>query len=41
METPLCWAIATGAKREDVRMDRLRGRKMGVSRVGRWVFLFK
>ncbi|KAL9124213.1 MAG: hypothetical protein Q9175_008250 [Cornicularia normoerica] len=35
VETPLCWAISTGAKREDVTgLERLKGAKMGVSRIG-------
>lgn len=37
VETPLCWAISTGAKREDVTgLERLKGAKMGVSRIGRY-----
>lgn len=36
VETPLCWAISTGANREDVNgVDGLKGAKMGVSRIGR------
>ena len=37
VETPLCWAISTGADREDVTgvVEGLRGKKMGVSRIGR------
>ena len=36
VETPLCWAISTGANREDVTaVEGLRGKKMGVSRIGR------
>ena len=36
VETPLCWAISTGSKREDVKsVSRLKGAKMGVSRIGR------
>lgn len=35
VETPLCWAISTGANREDVTgVERLKGAKMGVSRIG-------
>lgn len=35
VETPLCWAISTGAKREDIPdVSELEGKKMGVSRVG-------
>lgn len=38
VETPLCWAVSTGAGRDDITgIDRLRGRKMGVSRIGRYV----
>lgn len=36
VETPLCWAISTGANRENVTaVEGLRGKKMGVSRIGR------
>ena len=36
VETPLRWAISTGAAREDVTaVAGLKGRKMGVSRIGR------
>ena len=36
VETPLCWAISTGANREDVTgVGDLKGKKMGVSRIGR------
>ena len=41
VETPLCWAISTGADREDVVMggvEGLKGSRMGVSRVGRCAF---
>ena len=39
VETPLCWAISTGAGREDVRgVEDLMGKRMGVSRIGRCVF---
>ncbi|KAF2803107.1 uncharacterized protein BDZ99DRAFT_491833 [Mytilinidion resinicola] len=34
VETPLCWAISTGAEREINGVEGLRGKKMGVSRVG-------
>lgn len=35
VETPLCWAISAGAKRADVGgVDALRGKKIGVSRIG-------
>ena len=38
VETPLCWAISTGANRPDITsVDTLRGKKMGVSRIGRYV----
>ena len=34
--TPLCWAISTGANRDDIRnVEGLRGKKMGISRIGR------
>ena len=37
VETPLCWAISTGAAREDVTgVEGLEGAKMGVSRIGRY-----
>tara|TARA_R110002003_G_scaffold215_1_gene16426 strand:- start:15326 stop:16153 length:828 start_codon:yes stop_codon:yes gene_type:complete len=35
VETPLCWAISTGAKREELKgIDDLKGKKVGVSRIG-------
>jgi len=35
VESPLCWAISTGARREDVRSEEdLKGKKVGVSRLG-------
>jgi ABC-type nitrate/sulfonate/bicarbonate transport system substrate-binding protein len=35
VETPLCWAISTGANRKDVTdVSSLKGKRMGVSRVG-------
>lgn len=35
VESPLCWAISTGAGREDVdSVEGLRGKKVGVSRMG-------
>lgn len=37
VETPLCWAISTGAKRRIDGVGGLKGKKMGVSRVGRCV----
>ena len=37
VETPLCWAISTGATREDIKdVQQLKGKKMGVSRIGRY-----
>ena len=40
VETPLCWAISTGANREDMTgVEGLNGAKMGVSRIGRYAFL--
>lgn len=36
VETPLCWAISTGAKREELTdASQLKGGKIGVSRIGR------
>ena len=36
VETPLRWAISTGAKREFMGVgDELRGKRVGVSRIGR------
>lgn len=37
VETPLCWAISTGTKRDINGVDGLRGKKIGVSRIGRCV----
>ncbi|KAG6002468.1 hypothetical protein E4U21_003034 [Claviceps maximensis] len=35
VETPLCWAISTGAKRPEITsVDSLKGTKIGVSRIG-------
>lgn len=35
VETPLCWAISAGAKRQDLRaIQDLKGKKVGVSRLG-------
>ncbi|KAL7802297.1 periplasmic binding protein-like II [Trichoderma aethiopicum] len=35
VETPLCWAISTGAKRPEITsVDSLKGGKIGVSRIG-------
>jgi ABC-type nitrate/sulfonate/bicarbonate transport system substrate-binding protein len=35
VETPLCWAISTGAKREELKgVESLKGKKVGVSRIG-------
>lgn len=36
VETPLCWAISTGAKRDIADISQLKGKKMGVSRIGRY-----
>ena len=37
VETPLCWAISTGSKREDMRgVEELEGKRIGVSRIGRY-----
>ena len=39
VKTPLCWAISTGANREDItEVEGLNGAKMGVSRIGRYAF---
>jgi hypothetical protein len=36
VETPLCWAISTGVNRDDINsVEGLRGKKIGVSRLGR------
>jgi len=36
VETPLCWAISTGKDRPDIKgVAGLRGKKIGVSRIGR------
>ncbi|KAF2851955.1 ABC-type nitrate/sulfonate/bicarbonate transport system periplasmic component-like protein [Plenodomus tracheiphilus IPT5] len=34
VETPLCWAISTGAKRDLTGIHDLKGKKVGVSRIG-------
>ncbi|KAI9658729.1 MAG: hypothetical protein M1821_002289 [Bathelium mastoideum] len=34
VETPLCWAISTGAKRDIRSVEELKGKKAGVSRIG-------
>ncbi|KAF1967260.1 periplasmic binding protein-like II [Bimuria novae-zelandiae CBS 107.79] len=35
VETPLCWAISTGARRDELRsVQDLKGKKVGVSRIG-------
>ncbi|KAF2022922.1 hypothetical protein EK21DRAFT_81999 [Setomelanomma holmii] len=35
VETPLCWAISTGAKRDELKgIEDLKGKKGGVSRIG-------
>jgi ABC-type amino acid transport substrate-binding protein len=35
VETPLCWAISSGAKRDEIKGIRdLKGKKIGVSRIG-------
>ncbi|KAK4971828.1 hypothetical protein LTR66_011420 [Elasticomyces elasticus] len=34
VETPLCWAISTGGKREIGGLGELKGKKVGVSRIG-------
>lgn len=37
VETPLCWAISTGANRELKDVSELKDKKIGVSRIGRYV----
>ena len=38
VSSPLRWALSTGSRRDDVRsVDDLRGRRVGVSRMGRYV----
>lgn len=35
VETPLCWAISSGSKRDDIKnVKDLKGKKIGVSRIG-------
>ncbi|KAK5119885.1 hypothetical protein LTR85_007211 [Meristemomyces frigidus] len=35
VESPLCWAISTGAERDDIKsVEDLKGKKVGVSRIG-------
>jgi ABC-type amino acid transport substrate-binding protein len=35
VETPLCWAISSGSKRDDIKgTEDLKGKKIGVSRIG-------
>ena len=41
VETPLCWAISTGAERKLHTVDELNGRRIGVSRIGRYGPLFR
>jgi len=37
VETPLCWAISTGANRNELTdAGQLEGKKIGVSRIGRY-----
>ena len=37
VESPLCWAISTGARRDLDDVKHLNGKRIGVSRIGRWV----
>lgn len=37
VETPLCWAVSTGAQRNINSVAELYGGKMGCSRIGRFV----
>lgn len=39
VETPLCWAISTGRDRQMKDVNELKGKKIGVSRIGRYVQL--
>ncbi|CAK7225359.1 hypothetical protein SBRCBS47491_005861 [Sporothrix bragantina] len=40
VETPLCWAISSGVKRDDITsVDALKGSKIGVSRIGSGSFV--
>lgn len=41
VETPLCWAISTGPKRDINGVEQLKGGKIGVSRIGRYYCLHK
>ena len=41
VETPLCWAISTGPKREISGVEELNGKRIGVSRIGRYEFKSK
>jgi hypothetical protein len=37
VETPLCWAISTGANRKELTdVGQLEGKNIGVSRIGRY-----
>ena len=38
VETPLCWAISTGKDRDIKGVEELRGKKIGVSRIGRYIW---
>ena len=35
VQTPLCWAISTGAERDLDSVEQLNSKKIGVSRIGR------
>ncbi len=35
VESPLCWAISTGARRDIDDVEGLNGKRVGVSRIGR------
>ena len=35
VQTPLCWAISTGAERDLKSVEQLNSKKIGVSRIGR------
>lgn len=39
VETPLCWAISTGADRDLDQAEQLKEKKCGVSRIGRYALI--
>ncbi len=38
VETPLCWAVSAGSNSQFENVRQLKGKKFGVSRIGRSVF---